>query len=194
MDKLGFSRSLKAATAMQGDPEGPGMMKRMKSGDLFTGHACVHIGVFLQPHPPCIEITETGHTNGQILKNLTFWKANTILCNRVKIIMLVSLHFWRYHHPTEPVFSVISWSSVVLRGNKNICSSKNGNAPSYDPFSSEIAWQSKLTVWPVHWQCYNRNWVSCSADMNIQICYCKLHESITFFTFFGLTDDAIIWP
>jgi len=175
---------------MQGDPEGPGMMKRMRSGDLFTGHACAHIHMFFAP-PPCIEITETGHANGQILKNLAFWKANTILWNRIKIFALVSLHFWRYHHPTEPVFWVVSWSSVVLRGNTNMCSSNNRNAPSYDPFSSGIAWQ--ITLWSVHWQCYNGNQILCSSDMNIQSCYCELHVS-RFLPVFGLTDDAIIRP
>jgi len=139
---------------------------------------------FLQPRPPCIEITETVHANGQILKNLAFWKANTILWNRIKIFALVSLHFWRYHHPTEPVFWVVSWSSGVLRGNKNMCSSNNGNAPSYDPFSSGIAWQIKFILWPLHWQCYNGKRNFCSSDMNVQTCYCELHESIAFFYLF----------
>ena len=52
-------------------------------------HVHKHICV-LQPHPPCIEISETGHANGQILKILAFWKANTILYIRIKIIALVS--------------------------------------------------------------------------------------------------------
>ena len=85
MDKLGFSRSLNAATAMQGDPEGPGMMKRMKSGDLFTGHACVHIGVFLQPHPHCIELLKLAMPMAKNEKIWLFEKQTLFFATELKL-------------------------------------------------------------------------------------------------------------